>query len=639
MAEDKSKIDQLDESLYSRTSYDEPKDERRPLAEGDTPAVEEGWKSENLDDMLKYERRTPDHNSFMKKIFLLAVAFFVVAIGVAGYIFWGGANFVSSKNVDITVLGPSTISAGNVLELGVIVANKNNSDLEVANLSVQYPTGTRDPVDTTQSLTYHRESLGEIRAGSEVTRNASAILFGERGEVKQIKVSFEYKVKGSNATFYKEKIFEISIGESPVTMTIEKPPLITSGEVFSTTITLTANTSEVIENLMVRAEYPYGFLPTGSTPKAVVEDNTWFVGVLNPGESKKIVLEGKLIAENDEERTFRFYMGIADPGSDGRSFKTNIASQSETLAISRPGVGLSFEFNSVSSSVYTAPAATEVRAALRFQNNLPDKIFNPELTLTMTGSVDKSEVRAEAGGFYDSGSSRIIWDLDQVQSTGDGLSPGENGRVSFSFSTLPPSTLARNENVTLQAVFTGLVISDERQVPVSVSETGTVKIASLVSMFSKSLYSRGPFTNTGLLPPKAEQTTTYTAVMTLGNTQNDVENGKVTAVLGQNVKWLGKTSPSGEDVSYNPNSNTVTWNVGALKSGSGFSLPAREVAFQVALTPSLSQVGTAPVLVGNIAFTGTDIFINKTVVLNNDPITTRISTDPKFIQGNEIVVK
>src|SRR3990167_270154 len=46
-----------------------------------------------------------------------------------------------------------------------------------------------------------------IFTGGEAVRNVRVVLLGSAGETKEIKFSVEYKVKGSNATFYKDKIF------------------------------------------------------------------------------------------------------------------------------------------------------------------------------------------------------------------------------------------------------------------------------------------------------------------------------------------------------------------------------------------------------------------------------------------------
>ena len=149
----------------------------------------------------------------------------------------------------------------------------------------------------------------------------------------------------------------------------------------------------------------------------------------------------------------------------------------------------------------------------------------------------------------------------------------------------------------------------------------------------------GPFANHGPIPPKVGEETTYTVTFSVGNTQGDLADARVTARLGQGINWLGASSFTSEDISYDSSSNTITWNIGMLSSDTGFSSAAREIAFQIALTPSLGQIGMAPNLVTGIVFSGRDTLTGNTVTANNAPLTTRLTTDPAFIQGDDIVVK
>src|SRR3989344_3776638 len=236
----KSKIEGLNDRLYSRTRYRDPLDKRSPVRELESPEIESKWQTPELDEMLKHERVPPKVGLFMKKIFILALLFFAAAIGISGFIFVGGANFVSSKNVDISVLGPTSIPAGDTLGLGITISNRNNADLEFANLSIQYPQGSRNPDNTIESLTYTKDTLGVIGAGTETVRNARVVLLGPSGEIKEIKLSVEYKVKGSNATFYKDKVFEVVIGNSPILLTVENTQSIVSGGTFSRKIIFTS---------------------------------------------------------------------------------------------------------------------------------------------------------------------------------------------------------------------------------------------------------------------------------------------------------------------------------------------------------------------------------------------------------------
>ncbi len=172
MAEkDKGKVEELNDDLYSRTRYQDPLDKRTPVHEIDSPTggseVEEKWQTTPLDEILARERLIPSSHPFMKKLFIFALLFFVATVFIAGFMFMGGTNFISSKNVDISVLGPTSVSAGEIIELGVTIENKNNADLEVANFSVQYPQGSRNPEDTGNSLTFTKEELGIIGAGED----------------------------------------------------------------------------------------------------------------------------------------------------------------------------------------------------------------------------------------------------------------------------------------------------------------------------------------------------------------------------------------------------------------------------------------------------------------------------------------
>lgn len=637
MAEEKSKVEELSESLYSRTRYHDPRDVRSPVKRLDIPAVEESWQTPGLDEMLTHERKAPEITPFMKKFFVFALLFFIATILVAGFVFLGGTNFISSKNVDIEVVGPTAASAGEVLELGVTISNKNNTDLETASFSVQYPQGSRDPADSSKTLTYTREDIGVVKAGDEVPRNVRLIVLGATGEVKEIKLSVEYKVKGSNATFYKDKIYQITIGDSPLSLSIESPEKVTSGEIFTTTLNVTLNSTEILRNVALRGEYPYGYSVVSSEPDAIAEDNVWALGDLSPGSSKKIVLRGRLVGENRDERTFRFYVGVSDNGSISPNFKTVILSGQETVAIERPSVGLSVSFNGENLQTYIAPAAQPVSGSIRFQNNLPEKLLNPRLEVRLSGAaLNQNSVIPQNGGAFNVSNSRINWNIANALGLPE-LSPGEAGSVSFSFASLPETLVGNNPEIDLQFILTGTPVGTSQ--PITISETRTVKIASQVSLSSRAVRSLGSFVNTGPIPPKVGQETTYSVIWSVGNTQSDINDAKVTARLGSQVKWVGSKSVEIEEVSYDDKTNTVTWNLGRLASGTGFSSPLREIVFQIVLIPTNAQVGSTPTLVSAIMFSGTETLRSQQVSVSSPNLTTRLSSDPAFIQGDDVVQK
>jgi len=95
------------------------------------------------------------------------------------------------------------------------------------------------------------------------------------------------------------------------------------------------------------------------------------------------------------------------------------------------------------------------------------------------------------------------------------------------------------------------------------------------------------------------------------------------------VKWARQVSPLNENVIYNPNTNEVIWSAGDIPAGVGISRPPKEVAFQVILSPSLSQVEQEPRLVTNIYFTAVDTFTNEQLREEKGSVSTNLPTDPK----------
>ncbi len=628
MTPEKSKFEKLSEALYSRTRYRDPRDERSNVEPLETPAVEERWQSPKLDEILSRERIEPKATPFMKKFFVFALLFFIAAILLAGFIFFGGTNFISSKNVDIEAVGPTFSRAGEAIELGVTIKNGNNSALETATLSIHYPSGTRDPQSTDKTLTFGREELGVIGAGDEAVRNVRFVLIGSPGEQKEIKFSVEYKVLGSNATFYKDKVYPVTIGSAPLGLNISAPEHVNSGADFTTTASISLNSTEILKNVMLRAEYPYGFTAVSALPPAVSENNVWRLGDLVPGMSKKIEILGRLTGENEDLRTFRFYVGVDD---------TVILSAQNTIAIEKPSIALSASFNGESVPVYTAPAESAIGAVVKFRNNMPEKILNPSLEARLSGeALDKNSVVAQNGGQYNKTSGHINWSILSPQGLRE-LLPGEGGATSFIFSALPESVVpASSREIKVELIFSGIQAGGA---PLTVAESYTVKVASQVVLSSRAGHSLGPFANTGPIPPKVGTATTYGITLAALNTQSNIADAKVTARLGQNVKWVGVHTSGDENISYDEKTNIITWELGTLAAGTGFSTPSRTAAFQVSLTPAMNQLGTAPVLVSNIALTGYDHLSDKTINITNPNLTTRISTDPAFIQGDDIVVK
>ena len=127
------------------------------------------------------------------------------------------------------------------------------------------------------------------------------------------------------------------------------------------------------------------------------------------------------------------------------------------------------------------------------------------------------------------------------------------------------------------------------------------------------------------MPPKVEEETTYTVVLTVTNSTSEIKDARVEASLPSYVTFKNAVSPSGAKLSYNPAGGIVVWDIGTVPARAGFEGPAKEVAFQVSVVPSLSQVGETIPLVREQKFSGLDTYTKTMVETTRTTITTRTS--------------
>jgi hypothetical protein len=635
---DKSRLERLKRSLYSRDASAVPKEKRSAISETEVYDVKNSWGAPPSFD-LPPNAMTKKNNSFFNKFLLASVVFFVAALGLAAFIFYGGFNSISSDNVDIKIVGPSSISSGQELDLSLVTVNGNRTGLENVNLFIDYPDGTQAAGGSGAALSHDQTNLGAIAAGGSKNYDISALLFGQKDQVETITLRLEYSVAGSNAVFSKTKTYDVSISSSPLLLDVSSPTEINSGQDVTLSIDVTSNSGATVSNAMVKIAYPYGFTYESSnmTPVSVSGNTIWMLGDLKNGDKKTLTVTGTLVGQNDEDRTFNVSVGEAgDPSA--TDFDTALATEQASVSISKSFFGLSVATSDNADNVETL--GRDAPIIINWQNALPDQIINASVTAKLSGNVfDRTKVVPGNGGFYQSLSDSILWDKTTTDSLAD-ISPDQSGALSFSVGSI--SAPAQTSGITNPHIDVAVEMIGNR----TGSETGivtsdqsmTVKFASDMELSAESYFSAGPFQNDGPIPPRADEETTYTVTWTISNTSNDLSNTAVSATLPLGVEWKGQISPSGEHVAYDDSQRTVLWTVGNVSAGTGFTFSPRSVSFQVGLTPSVTQAGQRLDLVQNILAVGTDTYTQTQLRATADNVTTHFS-DPNFQINDDTVVK
>lgn len=552
---------------------------------------------------------TPRFKSGAKTFFIFTIIFLIVSLLFAGYMFFvKGVTTISDNNISITVLGNAFTPGGEELPLQIEVTNQNREALQNADLLVEYPKGA-ETNNNLGDMVRNRISVGTIESGRTLTQVAPVILFGNEGSVKNIKITLEYRVINSNAIYKKEKNFNVTVSSAPIDIVYNAPTAVTSGQEFDLIVKVTLHSSLVPNKFVLKMEYPNGFRALTSTPEPLLGNDIWDLSGLKQGVEKVFTIHGTVEAQDGEERSFHAYAGQQD-NRDGHALSSVYNSLGYLLTIRRPFFSATLALNRTEANVVAAPAGEEVQGSLTWRNNLSDRILHGVITVDLSGvALDPLSIKS-GRGFYNSKNKQIIWDETNIPALAS-IGPGDYDILDFSFAPLDPKTLAgtTTPQIDVKATVKGTQLgADNQPTEITGVDQKTVRFSSGIDFSTAIAYYTGPFTNSGPLPPVVEQETTYTVTWELSNPGGSISGASASATLPNYVKYTGKTSPASARLTYNELNHTLSWNIGAVSASSAGLPTTKKVSFQIAFTPSVSQLNEVPIVVNGIQVSATDDF-------------------------------
>lgn len=642
---EKEKIERLRRAMYSRLLSPKIKEKERRALEERAPGVGEDWvrPEAHLEGATVAPRSIGATRTAVQGIIYASAAFFVGALAFFGYYFFfgEGATPASPGNIDISVSGPLQIQSGEPTELQIAVVNRNRVALELADLVITYPKGTRSPTDLETDLPSQRIPLGNIEPGGRRQGTVSAIFAGKEGERASVKAELEYRLQNSNSIFAADTNYSVIFASSPVSLSIDGNTEAISGQPIEFNVTVASNADAAVKDVLFSATFPFGFTLESAEPKAA-SGNLWELGELRPGQKKTITIRGTINGESGDRRVFRFTAGTR-PTPDEKKIVATLADYAHNLTISNPFLGLAIRFSQDSGTGGTVAAPNEtVSASVAYENNLATPLTDVVIVAQLSGvEIDGATVKSN-DGFYRSSDRVMYWDKTTEPALAN-LAAGARGTLNFSFQMPTNEALAaiRDPKVTItaQAAAKRVGVTNAPET-LQATAQGTVRVASDLQLVAQGLYYSNPFGSTGPMPPKANTETTYAIVFSLINTTNEIQNAIVKASLPPYVRWTGTFSPSSADITFNQNDGTVTWKAGTIPPNTGVAgTVPKQAAIVIGFTPSTSQIGQQPPLVRSIQLTGRDVATGQDVTRSVQDVTTNIAGDEGFIPTNATVVK
>ncbi len=628
MNEGMDHIAELQKKLYTRDPDNLPKRKYGILHPVKEKTIST-WGDTELSQEKIVHRKTP---TGYKRFFIFALIFFLLGLGAALFSYYRGAITLSSKNVDVVILGNSFVAGGEALPIQIEISNKNAADLVNTTLSIDYPKGATDETGT--DVVRLDRSMGTIGSGKTKSEEFTAILYGEQGISREIKATLTYQLAGSSVSFQKDASFSVMVSSSPVGLTVDAPTAVVSNQPFTITLHNSFSGDKLLNNVITRIEYPNGFVFGSASPTPISGNNVWNLGDLQKGDERTIAIEGKLIGEINDEKAFRIYVGTPESET---SSKIAVAYNSAlaTLRVTQPFITGVISVGNISDDIIALSIGDTVNGKISWANTSSYPIVNPTFTLSLNGDTINVNTIAAANSYYNALEKTITWTPDSNTSLAY-IAPGAKGELPFSFATT--ATAANTRDITLGLSVKG-TFPDQGNIEQTINtiDQKIVRFASSIQFASQSLYSIGPIRNTGAYPPKADTETTYTVMWTVLPSENALTGVTATAVLPVGVNWTGTIVPTTESIAYSADTRTVTWNIGSLPKST--STPKTKiVSFQVKVRPTRSQIGSPIDLMSETRVVATDTVTNTPITLTRPKLTTKFDTDPIYTEGADRVL-
>ncbi len=625
MPEEIDHIEELQQRLYTRDPDKAPKRTfgiLRPIRQN----VESKWGETELPEE---KRKRALATKGYKRFLVFAILFFLIALGLAAFSFFRGAVTLSSKNVDLNILGNSFTAGGEELPVQIEISNRNSADLTNATLTLEYPKGAVDGAGN--EVTRLTEELGTIGSGKTVSVGFSAILYGEQGTSRTLTARLSYQLDGATASFEKQGTFAVLISTSPIALTVHGPSVVAAEQPFTMAIRSLFSGDEPPAHTMVRVEYPPGYTFLSADPAPTMGDNVWSLGQLEKGVEHIISLRGRVSGLTGDEKAFRIYLGTPTSDTDNR-LAVSYNSVLHALTIEQPFIAadIAVEGSAGDGSVVSLPIGSKVSGTITWQNMTGVPITLPTFTLALEGDdIDAGSLQAQSG-YRDELLRTLTWTAvsDAALST---IDPGESGVLPFSFSA--KNVLSRKD-MKLALSVKGTVANGQNEIKsITNLDELLVRFASRIQFASQSFYSIGPFQNTGPYPPKVNQETSYTLTWTVRPGENPQTGIIATAMLPAGITWAGAISPQNESLTYNQDSREIRWNIGSLPAATEVPL-SRSVSFQVRARPTEAQAGGEVTLLSETALSATDASAGVPLSGTRPELTTELSTDPIYNYGD-----
>lgn len=543
-----------------------------------------------------------------KKLFAFDMALLLSAILLfSATIFWFTYNPTITKLIYLSIDAPKTRAiSGDYVTYTIAYENKSDVKITSPSLTINLPAGFI--IDTAVpaalfNLAERKFALANLPPKQRGTVTISGWFYGTPDIENKITAVLEYTQEGKTSKEIKSTpLFQFQRG-SVLEANINAPDKLVAAGTTPIKIILTNNGKRALDSISISLALPAGLSFTEFKPeKGTVENNTWQIEELKPDEAAAI----SAILKTNFSEQIKIAAIKLTPSL--KINNTQIAQNTveRKFTILHPSIS---EQTTWTGKINAAKPGQTLELNLSLTNN-GDTALN---TLEINIPIDNSIINASKLANLNNGNYQNKTFTINPKNNAGLLAMAKNQTKNLTIYIpilnaptggtdlvlrLEPNLEAQIPNLTDAAYQTKLAVPE-------------IKIGTRLDLTGEVRYftADGDQLGRGPLPPQVGKKTKYWAVLQIANTTSKTTDLVLTAQLPDYVSWTNKSSVShGSDVNFNEKTKTVSWSLNSLA-------PQQNVGiyFELALMPTLAQVGSEPIILKNIKLNATDDFIKEKI--------------------------
>jgi len=498
--------------------------------------------------------------------------------------------------VTLNLVAPNENVSGADLSYELTINNGLNARIGNITLELFYPNGFL-VVDSTPISSDNERlfALPDLISGETFTLTINGQLQGSVQQLKRISAKVRYQPANFSSQFETEAVANTEILAPKLLLEIDTPDQVIAGQTAQYSISVTNQSDEIYDEVIVRADYPDGFNFVSSSPVPVRNrENEWRLRNFSPEDQTLIAIQGALTGDEGPDRLFRVELFVADESDNLFSLGRNFA----FIEVEAPPFVLTHEVTSKLEDGGVFLAGQDIVYAVTYTHRGRTGLQNVVINVEFPPEVlDVSEFKSESGQLQ----GNLVKFIPATSPELLVVEPNQSGRFEFKFKAR--NNLGAGGQSNLFVKTTTFYTAEELTDPAFGNEL-SVKVQTKLDLNASMVII------SGANPPKEGELTQYEVELRVVNGVNVVDSAELSLIIPNlNTDFLAETlTPVSEQaaVQFIPLARVLRWQLGEVPAFSGSLRPARSIKFQVNSTSRKD-------VLQNIVVTGIDRFTQNQV--------------------------